>query len=146
MPWLSDPLAGLVTGDNLPGVRWDQFEPPRVVAAPKLPDPSEIREALDAVLDEEPVRPSQPQLATRVTPGVVKPSRQWPAAAAIMARRLRATSDKAWGRTPAEPVPYARPAGVRTGVGVVIVIVLVTIVILYYAISSLTETLGQLFG
>lgn len=148
LPWLSDPLAGLVTGDNLPGVRWDQFEPPRVVAAPKLPDASGMREALDAVLGEPATRPAQtppPSIGTRSTPGIVKPSRQWPAAAAV-ARRLRATKDEALGRTSAEPPPYARPAGVRTGISVVIVIVLVTIVILYYAISSLADTFSHLFG
>jgi hypothetical protein len=118
-----------------------------VVAAPKLPDVSQMREALDAVLDAKPTRPTQPPAPiTRGTPGIVKPSRQWPATAAAVARKLRATKNEALGRTSAEPLPYARPAGVRSGISVVIVIVLVTIVILYYAISSLAETVSHLFG
>jgi hypothetical protein len=131
-PLLPDPLAGLVTGDFLAG---QELSVPRVVVPepPKLPDPTEIREALDAVLREEPRR--RPQMTPRVTPPTQRAPRQWPAA-----RALRATRDK-----PAL-VPEQRPAGMRSGISVVIVILLVTAVILFYVVRSLAQTFTQLFG
>jgi hypothetical protein len=132
-PLLPDPLAGLVTGDFLTG---QELWVPRVVVPepPKLPDPTEIREALDAVLREKPRR--RPPMTPRVTPPTQRAPRQWPAA-----RALRATRDR-----PPALVPEQRPTGMRSGISVVIVILLVTAVILFYVFRSLAQTFTQLFG
>ncbi|ONI78894.1 hypothetical protein ALI144C_29475 [Actinosynnema sp. ALI-1.44] len=137
-PWLSDPLSGLVTGANLPSQRRDELP----MVKPDLPDPDDIRAAVEAALEAEeeqsaPPPQTPPQQPPSTTPGLL---RQWPAAAAV-ARGLRATKDRITA-APAE----RRPAGMRSGMAVVVVIVLVTVVILYFVITSLVNTFSQLFG
>ncbi|MCE7009285.1 hypothetical protein LWC34_41700 [Kibdelosporangium philippinense] len=139
-PVLSDPLSGLVTGANFPTQRRDEHLP---VAAPKLPSPEDVREAVDALAEEEsapPAAPAPPPPAVREAPGIMRPLRQWPSAAAV-ARTLRATRDRIQA-----PPAARKPAGMRSGMTVVMVIVLVTIVILYFVITSLADTFSQLFG
>ncbi|SMC99732.1 hypothetical protein [Kibdelosporangium aridum] len=141
-PLLSDPLSGLVTGANLPTQRRDEHLP---VAAPKLPTPDDLREAVDAALQEEepppPQAPAPPPPPAAETPtGIMRPLRQWPSAAAV-ARTLRATRERIQA-----PPALRKPAGMRSGMTVVIVIVLVTVVILYFVITSLANTFSQLFG
>jgi hypothetical protein len=133
-PWLPDPLAGLVTSEDLDvGVHRVAVPKP-----PKLPDATGIREALDAVLSEESRRPVRPSpVFPRASPR--RPARQWPSAASV-ARALRATRDRP------QRTPEREPAGMRTGMSVVMVIVLITAVILFYVIRSLADTFSQLFG
>jgi hypothetical protein len=144
--WLSDPLAGLLTGAS----PLEEVKVPRV-AAPALPDAKQIREALEEVLDQPPRRPllrPPPTITQTPAPGIVRPTRQWPSAASV-ARKLRATRDlppKVHKPEPPLPGPPREPAGLRTGMSVVAVIVLVTVVILFYVVRSLADTFGQLFG
>nr|WP_157529391.1 hypothetical protein [Kibdelosporangium sp. MJ126-NF4]CEL23222.1 hypothetical protein [Kibdelosporangium sp. MJ126-NF4]CTQ94385.1 hypothetical protein [Kibdelosporangium sp. MJ126-NF4] len=138
-PLLTDPLAGLVTGLNLPRQRRDELP----LAKPDLPDPDDIRAAVEAALDEEaeppaPQEPTQSERPPAVKPVLMLPLRQWPAAAVS---KLRATKDRIQA-----PPAERKPAGMRSGMAVVIVIVLVTVVILYFVITSLVHTFSQLFG
>jgi hypothetical protein len=145
-PVLSDPLSGLVTGYTL---RLDEFTVPRGLV-PKPPDSTQIREALEAVLEQSPrsvLRPP-PSIAPAGTPDILQPARQWPAPARV-ARRLRATEGeppKMPRPQPPLPAPVPKPSGMRTGTSVVMVIVLVTAVILFYVVSSFANTVGKLFG
>jgi hypothetical protein len=143
-PLLSDPLAGLVTGDNLPSPRTeDDFRFPRI-EAPQLPDRLDYFDH-DDFHDPQPVPQPQVQAPApqAAPPSAVKPTRQWPNPAA-MARRLRVTTQTL--QRVRTQLRDPKPAGVRTGMSVVIVIVVVTVVILYFVISSLADTFGQLFG
>ncbi|ALG05838.1 hypothetical protein AOZ06_01905 [Kibdelosporangium phytohabitans] len=137
-PLLTDPLSGLVTGANLPTQRRDELP----LVKPALPDPDDIRAAVEAALDaeekpEDPPQEAPPPQPSSAAPGLLG---QWASAAAV-ARKLRATKNRITA-SPAE----RKPAGMRSGMAVVLVIVLVTVVILYFVITSLVHTFSQLFG
>jgi hypothetical protein len=150
-PYLwDDPLSGLVTGTSY------EQEPLRIkVVDPVEPDLSEVRRAVDAVLSDDelevppvpgPRRATSPAL--QHTPGMVLPNPRagWPrvpSARQIPGFRPRppaaARAQLARGRS------TSRGAGVATAVGALI-LVAVLVIIVFTIISSLAETIYNIFN
>lgn len=143
-PLLSDPLAGLVTGSSYQPRITDEVRVARP-AMPELPDPEEIRRALEAVLAEEtPRRTVHRPAPISGVPGIVpRQPRQWPSHAAMLARRLRATRDEP---APQSPPPARKSAGMPSGVTVAVIIVTVLAVLFYLVIRGLVDTFARIFG
>lgn len=150
-----DPVSGLVTGSAY------ESEPIKIdLAAPGMPDLSEVRRAVDAVLsDDEPIARAiptqrrQPQ-PPRVTPGLVptNPRAGWPRSPSV--RQLAGLRPRTPGAgSKANPsTRVRRPAGQRrqrgssAGFAAILILILVVIVILVTAINSLMDTLSSIFN
>jgi hypothetical protein len=148
-----DPVSGLVTGA---AYKSDPFEVD--VAEPVMPDMSEVRRAVDAVLsaEDEPSAPVVPRQRRRpleppkVTPGLVPPNPRagWPrnpSARQLAGLRPRVpTVNRPATRIP-RPPGQRRPQGSTAGWTGLIILIIVVIVIALTAISSLVDTITGLF-
>jgi len=151
----ADPVFGLVTGSSF------ESEPFTIeLVEPIMPDMSEVRRAVDAVLsgEDEPLAPvvprqrRKPPQTPRVTPGIVPPNPRagWPRTPSV--RQLPGLRPRTPGaaRSPAARIPrpagQRRPRGSSAGFVGLIIFILVIIVIIVTAIVSLLNTLSSLFG
>jgi hypothetical protein len=128
------------------------------LAEPVMPDMSEVRRAVDAVLsaeDEEfgPIVPAQrskpPQLPSE-TPGIMPPNPRpgWPRPPSVrQLPGLRARppgTDKPVSRAP-RPKGRRRPQGSTAGFTGLVALIIVILVIVVTAINSLVDTITSLF-
>lgn len=150
-----DPVSGLVTGSAY------DSEPIRIdLVAPAMPDLSEVRRAVDAVLSDEPIARAiptprrQPPQPPREMPGLVPPNPRagWPRSPSV--RQLAGLRPRTPGAgSKANPsTRVRRPAGQRrqrgssAGFAAILILILVVIVILVTAINSLIDTLSSIFN
>lgn len=148
-----DPVSGLVTGA---AYKAEPFEVD--IAEPVMPDLSEVRRAVDAVLSMEdelnaPIVPAQrakpPQLP-KDTPGIVVPNPRpgWPRSPSVrQLPGLRARPPDAKNPVARAPRPAgrARPKGSTAGFTGLFALIIITLVIIVTAINSLMDTITALF-
>jgi hypothetical protein len=146
-----DPVAGLVAGE-----RFDDEQFVVDVVEPVMPDMSEVRRAVDAVLsDEPPVVPAprpQPVDAKAVPHRMPPPNPRpgWPRPPSV--RQLPGRKRQIPGPRRPPPVQRVRkvkqPAGAR-GIATVagtLVVIAIILVIVIMIISGLAHTISDLFG
>jgi hypothetical protein len=150
-----DPVSGLVTGA---AYKSEPFEVE--LAEPVMPDMSEVRRAVDAVLSAEdeplpPIVPTQrrhsPQ-PPKVTPGIVPPNPRagWPRnpsprrLATGLRPRLPGVASQPAARV-RRPAGQRRPQGSSAAWAGLTVLIIVVIVIAVTAIGSLVNTISGLF-
>lgn len=148
-----DPVSGLVTGA---AYKAEPFEVD--VAEPVMPDLSEVRRAVDAVLSAEdelnaPIVPAQRSKSPRLpeqTPGMMPPNPRpgWPRSPSVrQLPGLRARPPDAKNPVARAPRPAdrQRPKGSTAGFTGLFALIIITLVIIVTAIGSLVNTITSLF-
>jgi len=128
------------------------------VAEPVMPDMSEVRRAVDAVLSAEdeqsapivPAQRSKPPQLPETTPGIVPPNPRpgWPRTPSVRQlpglRPRPPDAQKPVARAP-RPPGRRRPQGSTAGFTGLAALIIVILVVLVTAINSLMDTITALF-